>query len=205
MQRQLTLALPLLFALQLQAQSPTWSDDVACIAFTHCASCHHDGGLAPFSLTNYPDAYWWREEMRAATQVRMMPPWPPDPNYRSLAHERVLTQAEIDIIAAWAAAGLPTATLPLVDAAHLTGPIIDVRQANEYAASHVPGALNIELGQIAQTNVPAGPIAVMCGHGERAMTGASILQSLGYTELVVLAGGPDDWAAATGRALQAGS
>ena len=107
MQRHLTLALPLLFALQLQAQSPTWSDDVACIAFTHCASCHHDGGLAPFSLTNYPDAYWWREEMRVATQVRMMPPWPPDPNYRSLAHERVLTQAEIDIIAAWVDGGAP--------------------------------------------------------------------------------------------------
>ena len=121
-----------------------------------------------------------------------------------VGHERLLGELHGGI-AAWAAAGLPSATLPLVDAAHLTGPIIDVRQANEYAASHVPGALNIELGQIAQTNVPAGPIAVMCGHGERAMTGASILQSLGYTELVVLAGGPDDWAAATGRALQVGS
>src|SRR4030095_15977342 len=36
-----------------------------------------------------------------------MPPWPPDENYRSLAHERVLTQDEIDIIAAWASGGGP--------------------------------------------------------------------------------------------------
>ena len=121
-----------------------------------------------------------------------------------VGHERLLGELHGGI-AAWTAAGLRTATLHLVDATHLIGPIIDVRQANEYAASHVPGALNIELGQVAQTNVPAGPIAVMCGHGERAMTGASILQSLGHHDLVVLAGGPDDWAAATDRALPVGS
>ncbi len=107
-------------------------------------------------------------------------------------------------IAAWSAAGLPTTTLPLVDANQLVGPVVDVRQANEYATSHVPGALTIELGQIAHATVPDGPIAVMCGHGERAMSGASILQSLGHTEIVVLDGGPDNWATATGRALQVG-
>ena len=108
-------------------------------------------------------------------------------------------------ITAWVAAGLPTATLPMVDATHLVGPIVDVRQANEYATSHVPGALNIELGQVAHSTVPDGALAVMCGHGERAMTGASILQALGHHDLAVLAGGPDDWAAATGHALQVGS
>ena len=69
----------------------------------------------------------------------------------------------------------------------------------------MPGALNIELGQVAHTEVPNGPIAVMCGHGERAMTGASILQAHGHAELVVLDGGPDDWSAATGRSLEVGS
>ena len=37
------------------------------------------------------------------------------------------------------------------------------------------------------------------------MTGASILQALGHHDLVVLSGGPDDWAAATGHALPVGS
>ncbi len=105
MQRHITLALPLLFTLQLQAQSPTWSDDVACIVFTHCAPCHHEGGPGHFNLTSYADGYWWRNEMRDATQARFMPPWPPNADYRSLAHERVLTQAEIDIIAAWVDGG----------------------------------------------------------------------------------------------------
>lgn len=89
------------------AQTPTWSDDVACVVFTHCAPCHHEGGPGHFNLTSYVDGYWWRNEMRAATQSRFMPPWPPDPDYRSLAHERILTQQEIDLIAAWVDGGAP--------------------------------------------------------------------------------------------------
>ncbi len=111
MQRSWTLALPLFLVLNAVGQAPTWSDDVACIVYSHCAPCHHEGGPGHFNLTSYADGYWWRNEMRDATQARFMPPWPPDPNYRSLAHERVLTQDEIDIIAAWvdggAVEGLP--------------------------------------------------------------------------------------------------
>jgi rhodanese-related sulfurtransferase len=44
----------------------------------------------------------------------------------------------------------------------------------------------------------------MCGHGERAMTAASLLQRAGHRGLAVLAGGATDWAAATRRPLQEG-
>jgi len=92
-------------------QTPTWSDDVACIVYTHCSPCHHEGGPAHFTLMNYTDAYFNRVDIMGVTQVRYMPPWPPDEEYRSLAHERSLTQDEIDIIAAWvnndAPEGLP--------------------------------------------------------------------------------------------------
>lgn len=100
-------ALPFLLTLPAAAQTPTWSDDVACIVYSHCATCHRADGPGHFSLTSYVDGYWWRNEMRAATQARFMPPWPPDPAYRSLAHERLLTQAEVDIIAAWVDGGAP--------------------------------------------------------------------------------------------------
>ncbi|MBK6829471.1 MAG: hypothetical protein IPG92_01420 [Flavobacteriales bacterium] len=105
MQRYLALVFPFLLSFTVLCQAPTWSDDVACIVFTHCAPCHHEGGPGHFNLTSYVDGYWWRNEMRDATQARFMPPWPPDPNYRSLAHERVLTQSEIDMIAAWVDGG----------------------------------------------------------------------------------------------------
>jgi rhodanese-related sulfurtransferase len=44
----------------------------------------------------------------------------------------------------------------------------------------------------------------MCGHGERAMTGASILTSRGHRDVTVLDGGPDTWSAWRGQPLTLG-
>jgi hydroxyacylglutathione hydrolase len=101
----------------------------------------------------------------------------------------------------WLEAGLPTASIELVEVEASDDAIIDVRQANEFAAGHLPGATNIELGTIAYAGLPDGGMMVMCGHGERAMSAASILEARGASELRVLVGGPDDWAARTGRPL----
>ena len=46
---------------------------------------------------------------------------------------------------------------------------------------------------------------VMCGHGERAMGAASLLEAAGHHDLVVLDGGPQDWAQATGDRLATGA
>lgn len=105
-------------------------------------------------------------------------------------------------IDAWRNAGSPVTTVDLVDATGLAGTLVDVRQRNEYEMGHIPGALNIELGALPTTSTPRGPITVMCAHGERAMTGASILEQHGHPDLAVLTGGPDDWAASTGKPLE---
>jgi rhodanese-related sulfurtransferase len=68
----------------------------------------------------------------------------------------------------------------------------------------VPGAINIELGSLADSVIPAGPLTVMCGHGERAMTGASILAGRGHLNLRVLDGGPDTWSAWNIQSLTVG-
>jgi hydroxyacylglutathione hydrolase len=107
-------------------------------------------------------------------------------------------------IAAWSAAGEQVATARIVEAARMdTAAVVDVRQAGETAAGHLPGAHLIELGDLAEhaSEVPGGAITVMCGHGERAATGASLLERAGHTDLSILAGGADDWAKATGRTL----
>jgi hydroxyacylglutathione hydrolase len=104
---------------------------------------------------------------------------------------------------AWRAAELPESTIKIVGPEAIGATVVDVRQRNEYVAGHVPGALHIELARVhdAVNDVPNGPVTVMCGHGERAMTAASLLVAHGRADVSVLAGGPDDWAAATGRAL----
>jgi glyoxylase-like metal-dependent hydrolase (beta-lactamase superfamily II)/rhodanese-related sulfurtransferase len=108
---------------------------------------------------------------------------------------------------AWSAAGEQVATAQIVDAAQLdTATVVDVRQAAETAAGHLPAARLIELGDLAEhaSDVPGGPVTVMCGHGERAATGASLLERAGHTELSILAGSAPDWAKITGRALATG-
>jgi rhodanese-related sulfurtransferase len=103
---------------------------------------------------------------------------------------------------AWRAAGMPVATIELVDVHAARGLIVDVRQRDEYAAGHVAGARNVELGDVATTALPDGPLTTMCGHGERAATAASLLARAGHHDVRVFVGGPDDWSAATGIALQ---
>lgn len=104
---------------------------------------------------------------------------------------------------AWAAGGRSLATVALVRPGQALGTIVDVRQRDEFAAGHLPGALNMELGDsVAHASaLPAGPLTVMCGHGERAMSAASILAAHGRADVSVLVGGPADVAAARGQRL----
>ncbi|MFF3227178.1 rhodanese-like domain-containing protein [Nocardia suismassiliense] len=112
-------------------------------------------------------------------------------------------------MAAWAGP-LAAKAVNLLDAEQLVteGPVtvLDIRQAGEFKAGHVPGARNIELGALAQSliELPDGPVVVMCGHGERAMSAASILEAAGHNDIRVLAGHPGDYAHARGEQLQAG-
>ena len=81
-----------------------------------------------------------------------------------------------------------------------------MRQDDEVEAGHLPGALHVELGNVidAANELPAGELAVMCAHGERAATAASLLERAGRRDVAVVVGGPDDWRAATERDLQRG-
>jgi len=84
--------------------------------------------------------------------------------------------------------------------------VLDVRQDAEYASGHVPGAAHIELGDLpGRAQDAPGEAVLMCGHGERAMTAASLLQRAGQSGLAVLAGGAGDWSAATGKPLEEGA
>jgi rhodanese-related sulfurtransferase len=111
-------------------------------------------------------------------------------------------------MAGWRAAGAPEERLPLVSAEHIgRALVLDIRQAAEFTTGHVPGAVHVELGDIGArgADLPPGPVVVMCGHGERAMSAASLLARAGHGDLGVLDGGPDQWVAVTGRPLLVGS
>ncbi len=102
-------------------------------------------------------------------------------------------------IDAWRAAGLPVSTIALRHVhEELQGSSLDVRQLSELASGRIPGAQHVELGSVmaAAGAIPAGPLTVYCGHGERAMTAASLLERQGRASLAVLDGGFDAWRSA---------
>jgi glyoxylase-like metal-dependent hydrolase (beta-lactamase superfamily II)/rhodanese-related sulfurtransferase len=110
-------------------------------------------------------------------------------------------------VAGWVAAGGQLRATAVASPADVdTRNVVDVRQATEHATGHLPGAHLIELGSLAgrTDDVPAGPATVMCGHGERAATAASLLERAGRTDLSIVAGGAEDWSEATGRPLHTG-
>ena len=77
--------------------------------------------------------------------------------------------------------------------------VIDVRTPDEYAAGHIPGALNIPFDQVAdrisEVDAPHG-VALYCMVGPRARKGEIALLSAGYTPVLHLEGGFAAWQAA---------
>jgi glyoxylase-like metal-dependent hydrolase (beta-lactamase superfamily II)/rhodanese-related sulfurtransferase len=107
-------------------------------------------------------------------------------------------------MAAWRSGGFEDSRITLVTAAKPSGTVVDIRQAAEFAAGHIHGALHAELGSVGRAELPRTPLTVMCGHGERAMSAASVLEANGRRDVAVMQGGPTDWASATGRPLETG-
>ena len=62
--------------------------------------------------------------------------------------------------------------------------LYDVRETDEYAAGHIPGAVNKPLSTFAQTQLPEDrntPIYVHCLSGARSAKAVKYLQMQGYT------------------------
>jgi len=121
-----------------------------------------------------------------------------------IGYERLAGELEGGM-AAWRAAGLPAKGLPLVHPDDATGTtLVDVRQRFEFDAGHIPGAWHVELGDFAKQGVslPERPLTLHCGHGERSMTAASLLDRTGRENISVLLGGPQDWSSTSGEPLE---
>lgn len=103
---------------------------------------------------------------------------------------------------------IPRATQPLAQIAQLTptelehrrhtnGPVvIDVRSESEWLEGHLPEAVHIPLGHLAErvTELPRGrPLVTQCAAGTRSAIAASVLAREGFTDVSNLAGGYHAW------------
>lgn len=75
-------------------------------------------------------------------------------------------------------------------------PIIDVRTPEEFAASHIPGAVNVPMDQLNDVSAgwdPAQPVAVYCATGARSANAAQILEARGFAKVYNLTQGIAAW------------
>lgn len=71
--------------------------------------------------------------------------------------------------------------------------LLDVRRADEFAAEHIPGAVNLPNEQIGKAEIPSLPdknqtIYIYCRSGNRSKQAADKLLALGYTNLIEFGG-----------------
>jgi rhodanese-related sulfurtransferase len=79
--------------------------------------------------------------------------------------------------------------------------VIDVREYEEYAAGHLPGAINIprgilefKIGMVPECARRDGALLIYCRTSGRAALSAVQLQKIGYTNIISMLGGYEAWA-----------
>lgn len=81
--------------------------------------------------------------------------------------------------------------------------LIDVREADEFAAGHLPGAIHASRGML-EFKLSASPalaardlkVVLYCKTSGRAALAAAAMQDMGYLNVQSIAGGYDAWVAA---------
>ena len=109
-------------------------------------------------------------------------------------------------IQAWRDAGFEIAAVPQITVAELKKlienesdlQVIDVRRTGEYESGHAPRAATAPLANLRETlpklNLsPSRKTAVICAGGYRSSAATSIMQPLGFTNLVNVTGGTNAW------------
>ena len=84
----------------------TFDRDISRIVNTHCASCHHPGGMA-FSLMTYADARPWAVAIKEEILRRRMPPWGAIKGFGEFRNDQALTPEEMERIVSWTDGGVP--------------------------------------------------------------------------------------------------
>src|SRR5262249_12483674 len=77
--------------------------------------------------------------------------------------------------------------------------LLDVREPEEFAAGHVPGARNLPQAELATrlSEVPRDrPVYLICQGGFRSLRAAQFLSQMGFKDVVSVSGGTEGWRAA---------
>ena len=100
--------LVLLAGARAQADEVDYARDVAPIFVEQCQSCHIEGGIAPWAMTNYQMLQGFAPAIKEAIVEKRMPPGQIDRKYAgTIINHRTLSNREIETIVKWIDAGAP--------------------------------------------------------------------------------------------------
>ncbi len=87
-----------------------YATDVAPILARRCVSCHHDGGIGPWSMSSYDKVRGWSKMTRHVLLERRMPPWNADPAYGDFVEDIGITPEEKRTLLHWIEQDAPRGT-----------------------------------------------------------------------------------------------
>ena len=90
----------------------SYSGRIAPLLRDRCASCHRDGGVAPWAMNGYDKVRGFAPMIREVIRTKRMPPWHADPHYGSFVGDRSIGNEDARMLVHWIEAGAPRGTGP---------------------------------------------------------------------------------------------
>lgn len=88
-----------------QASGVSYSEDIAPIIVENCASCHRDGGIAPFAMDSHAMLQGWSPMIREVLMTKRMPPGQLDPHVGNFSNDYNVAVEDQQKIIHWIDAG----------------------------------------------------------------------------------------------------
>ena len=86
---------------------PDYVEAVAPILREKCATCHVEGGIAPFAMNSHRVVLGWSPMMREVLMTKRMPPAQVDPNINHFDNAGYINSIEMQTLIHWIDAGSP--------------------------------------------------------------------------------------------------
>jgi len=90
---------------QFATNPPSYENDIAPIIAENCASCHREGGIAPFAMDSHAMIQGWSPMIREVLMTKRMPPGQIDGHIGEFINDMRLEDDQIQKVVAWIEAG----------------------------------------------------------------------------------------------------
>ena len=85
----------------------SYAKTIAPMLIDNCVSCHREGGIGPWAMTDYNMVRGFSLMIREVVRTQRMPPWHADPHVGQFSNDRSLSDDEIRALVHWVEAGAP--------------------------------------------------------------------------------------------------